>query len=158
MTEIIITVAVAENNVIGKNGDIPWNIPEDLKHFKELTMGNPVIMGRKTYESLPKRPLKGRLNIVLTRREDYIPEGAIVKHSLKEAIEYCKEKGYEKIFIAGGHSVYKQALHLTDRIELTWVHERPEGDTHFPEIDFSKWKVIKREEHDGYSFVSYTMK
>ncbi len=159
MTQTIIIAAVAENNVIGKENDIPWYIPEDLKHFREETEGYPVIMGRKTYESLPTKPLKGRENIVLTRREDYKPEGGtVVKGSLKDAIDYCKKKDYEKIFIGGGASVYKQALPFSDKLDITRVHRKPKGDAKFPEINPDKWELIKRDDRDGYSFLVYVKK
>ncbi|MBD3155717.1 MAG: dihydrofolate reductase [Candidatus Aenigmarchaeota archaeon] len=156
MTQIIVIAAVARNNVIGKDGDIPWHIPEDLKHFRDETSGFPVIMGRKTYESLPKKPLKGRLNIVLTRRKDYKPgKGVVVKNSLKEAIEYCEKKNYVRAFIGGGASIYKQALSFADKLDITRVHKDYEGDTYFPEIDPDKWQLVEKDDQNGYSFLVY---
>ncbi|QKQ98622.1 dihydrofolate reductase [Candidatus Nanohaloarchaea archaeon] len=154
--ERIIIAAVAENNVIGKDGEIPWHIPEDLKHFKEKTTGHPVIMGRKTFESLPEdyRPLPSRTNIVLTKsgidREDIR-----VAESLEEAYSIAEEID-DKAFIIGGASVYKQALPDADRMVLTEVHREVDGDTYFPEFDEEKWREIEREEHEGFDFVTYS--
>ena len=156
MKEIIIIAAVAENNIIGKDGKIPWHIKEDFQHFKELTMGCPCIMGDKTYESLPIKPLPGRENIVLTFDKNYHPKGAIIKYSFEDALEYCKNN--EKIFIIGGASIYKQGLKFANRMELTRIHKNYEGDTYFPEFDENEWKVEKKENHDGFSFISYVKK
>jgi len=159
MTQITIIAAVAKNNVIGKEGDIPWHIPEDLKHFREETDGFPVIMGRKTYESLPSGPLKGRENIVITRRKDYKPDKeVVVKHSLKEAIEYCEKKNYVKAFIGGGESVYRQSLPFADKLDITRIHKDYEGDAHFPEIDPDKWQLVSKERQNGYTFMVYLRK
>ncbi len=154
MSEIIIIAAVSENNVIGKNGKIPWSIKEDLQHFKSLTLNYPVIMGRKTYESLPVKPLKGRLNIVLTKQKEFSPPGAVVKNSLEEAIEYCKN--YDKVFIIGGQSLFEDGLKIADTLELTKIHGNYEGDTFFPKINFDEWTLKNREEGQGYSFLTYT--
>lgn len=156
MTEIIIIVAVAENNVIGKDGKIPWHIKEDFQHFKKLTMGCPCIMGDKTYESLPIKPLPGRENIVLTFDKNYHPEGVIIKYSFEDALEYCKNN--EKIFIIGGASIYKQGLKFANRMELTRIHKNYEGDTYFPEFDENEWIIEKKEDHDGFSFITYVKK
>ena len=156
MKEIIIIAAVAENNVIGKEGKIPWHIKEDFQHFKKLTMGCPCIMGDKTYESLPIKPLPERENIVLTFDKNYHPEGAIIKYSFEDALEHCKNN--EKIFIIGGASIYKQGLKFANRMELTRIHKSYEGDTYFPEFDENEWEVKKKENHDDFSFISYTKK
>lgn len=159
MTEIIIIAAVAENGVIGRQGKLPWHIPEDMKRFKQLTIGHPVIMGRKTFESLGK-PLSGRKNIVITSQKNYMPiqsAGAafssdiIVVHSLEEAIKKCSGG---KAFIIGGQSVFEEALPLADRLEITEVHRSVDGDVFFPEIS-GEWKETAREDHDGFSFVTY---
>lgn len=152
----IIIAAVAENRAIGKDGGIPWHIPEDLKHFKNKTTGHPVIMGRKTYESLPEnfRPLPDRTNIVLTR-SDMEKEGIKAAESLEEAYSIAEEHG-EKAFIIGGASVYEQVLPEADKMILTEVKREVDGDTFFPEFDRKKWKEEKREEHEGFDFVTYT--
>ena len=159
MSDIIIIVAIAQNNAIGKDGDIPWRIKEDFLHFKELTMGYPCIMGDKTYESLPAnaRPLPGRENIILTLEKDYRPTGiidnvkadVIVLHDFNEAISYCKKKGVKKAFITGGATIYKLGLEVANYLELTQVHNDYAADTFFPKIDFSKWELIHREDKEG---------
>jgi dihydrofolate reductase len=138
MSEIIIIVAAAENGVIGKNNAMPWSIKGNLAHFKEMTMGCPCIMGRKTWESLPKKPLPGRLNIIVSKTitAENSPDVKIFS-SLLSAIEYCA--AYEKIFICGGESVYKQALPLADRIDFTLIPGQYDGDAFFPEIDSACW-------------------
>jgi len=155
MAEIVVIAAVADNNVIGKDGDIPWRISEDFRHFKELTMGHPCIMGDVTFKSLPDnaRPLPGRENIVLTFRKDYKPQGTTVFNDFDKAIEYVKDK--PKAFICGGATIYRLGLEVADTLELTRVHMQPEGDTLFPEIDFSKWKLVREEKHEKYSFLTY---
>lgn len=151
-----IIAAVAENRAIGKNGEIPWHIPEDLKHFKEKTTGHPVIMGRKTFESLPEdfRPLPGRTNIVLTRSETD-KEGVEVARSLEQAYRIAEEHG-DETFIIGGASVYEQVLPKADRMILTEVKKKVDGDTFFPEFDKKDWDEKEREEHEGFDFVTYT--
>jgi dihydrofolate reductase len=155
--EKIIIAALSENNVIGKNGDIPWDIPEDMKHFKETTKGNPVIMGRKTYQSFPQsvRPLPGRTNIVLTR-SGFEPEDESVKiaNSLEEAYEIA-EKLSEKAFVIGGASIYEEALDDADKMVLTEVHREVNGDTFFPEWNEEAWKEVKRDEREGFDFVKF---
>lgn len=155
--EKIIIAAVSENGAIGKNGEIPWNIPEDMKHFKETTMGNPVIMGRKTYQSFPKnvRPLPGRTNIVLTR-SGFNPEDESVKvaNSLEEAYGIADEIS-DKAFIIGGSTVYKKALKDADKMILTEVHREVNGDTFFPDWNEESWTETDREDHNGFSFVTY---
>jgi dihydrofolate reductase len=155
--EKVIIAAVAENGVIGKDGELPWHIPEDMEHFKELTMGNPVMMGRTTFESLPghARPLPDRTNIVLTRSgvEEDIHEAG----SMDEAYRIAEKHG-DKVFIAGGASIYKQALPEADRIELTRIHQEHEGDTRFPEVDWSNWKEVERDERDELTFLTYRRK
>jgi len=158
MKEIIIIAAVSKNNVIGKDNKIPWHIKEDFLHFKELTTGHPIIMGKNTYLSLPKRPLPNRENIILNFKEDkYNPEGAVIKHSLKEAIDYAHSIN-DIIYIIGGASVYKQSIDLATKLEITKIDKEYQGDTFFPEINLNIWKVIKEEKHDGYSFLTYVRK
>ncbi|MBI2970919.1 MAG: dihydrofolate reductase [Candidatus Aenigmarchaeota archaeon] len=153
MSTIIVIAAVSENNVIGKGGKLPWNIPEDLQRFRQLTLHSPVIMGRKTYESLPVKPLKDRTNIVLTRDKNYSPRGCIVKHSLQDALEYCKQ--YGKVFIIGGQSVFEEGMKIADVVELTRVHKNYDGDAFFPEMVPDEWAVKAEEKKDGFSFLTY---
>lgn len=154
--EKIIVAAVAENRVIGRDGDIPWHFPEDLEHFRELTMGSPVVMGRGTYESLPEdhRPLEGRTNIVLTR-SGLEEESVRVANNLDEAWSIARETGSGTVYIIGGESVYRQTLDDADRMELTEVHREPEGDTRFPEFDPDSWREVDREDRGEFSFVTY---
>ena len=151
--DIIIIAAIAESRVIGVNNTLPWSLKADMEHFKKLTLGWPCIMGRKTWESLPKRPLPGRPNMVISRSLSDAA-GAKVFPSLREAIGYCAE--YEKVFICGGASVYAEAMPLADRIELTLIHKQYEGDAFFPEIDPGRWKITNTEDFDGFSFLSYS--
>ena len=153
--DIIIIAAMAENNVIGKNNVMPWSIKEDMAHFTKLTKGWPCIMGRKTWDSLFKKPLPGRLNIVISKSlpADAAP-GAAVSSSLQEAIQHCA--AYEKIFICGGETIYRQALPLANKIELTLIHQHYEGDTFFPEIDPALWTKTGAVDFDDFSFISYS--
>lgn len=141
---ISIIVAIAENFAIGKNNDLLWHIPEDLKRFKKITTGHKVIMGKKTYLSLPVRPLRNRENIVITDNPGDVFEGCTVVYSLAEAIEKCSAG--EENFIIGGASIYQQFLPCTDRLYLTWVHKKFEGDVFFPAIDFKEWQIISQED------------
>jgi len=156
--EKIIIAAVAENDVIGKDGEIPWHIPEDLEHFKEKTTGHTVVMGRKTFESLPDsfKPLPNRQNIVLTR-SDFSPENESVNiaNSLEEA---WKKSENERVFIIGGAGVYKQCMEEADKMILTEIKEEYEGDTFFPEYSKENWKEVEREKHEDFDFVEYTSK
>lgn len=154
--EIIIIAAAADNRVIGKGNALPWSIKEDMVHFKKLTMGWPCIMGRKTWESLPGRPLPGRLNIVISGvlKEDNVPPEVEIVPSLHGAIQRCT--AYEKIFICGGASIYQQAMALANKIELTVIHQNYEGDVFFPNIDPACWTQISAIDFDIFSFVSYS--
>ncbi|MBN1898870.1 MAG: dihydrofolate reductase [Spirochaetes bacterium] len=161
MSEIIIIAAIAKNNVIGRGSEIPWHISEDFKHFKELTMNHPVIMGDKTYESLTVKPLPGRENIVLTFDKNYHPAGAIIKYSFQEALDHCRDK--KKVFIIGGASVYKHGLEVADILELTRIHRDFDGDVFFPEINFDEWELVKKVDkkdntYGPYSFLTYKRK
>lgn len=151
MTEIIVIAAVAENNVIGNKGDIPWRIREDFQHFQDLTIGNSCVMGDRTFDSLPEnsRPLPNRENIVLTFNKDYKAPGAKIFFSWEDGINYCKENKREKVYICGGASIYKLGLQHADKLELTRVHKNYEGDTKFPEINFDEWELIKKEDKEG---------
>ncbi|WP_439881920.1 dihydrofolate reductase [Pontibacter sp. MBLB2868] len=158
---VSIVVATAENNVIGKDNQLIWHLPADLKHFKQLTMGHPILMGRKTFESIGK-PLPGRTSFVITRQEDYQAEGCIVVHSVKEAIEQASQLD-ESVCIIGGAEIYRQALPMVDTIELTKIHHTFDGDTFFPEIKEQEWKVVAKEDHEPdeknkYSYSYLTLK
>jgi dihydrofolate reductase len=139
--------AVSENGVIGKGGKLPWDLPADLQRFRELTKDHPVIMGRKTYESIGK-PLPHRSNIVITRQEVNIP-GCTVVHSFKEAIQASEASEANEAFIIGGAEIYRAALPFAHRIYLTRVHVNVEGDAFFPEVDFSQWREVSRERHEA---------
>ena len=141
-----IMVARSSNRVIGKDNDLVWHMPADLKYFKETTKGHYVMMGRKTYESVDK-PLPGRLNIIITRQSDYYRECCITVHSLEEALALGRKNGQQEVFILGGAEIYKLAMDQVDRIYLTEIKAEFEGDAYFPEIDHSRWKEVKREEH-----------
>lgn len=160
-SELTLIVAVGENNAIGKDNELIWHLSKDLKRFKELTSGHHIIMGRKTFESFPK-PLPNRTHVVITRQNQYqAPKGVIVVASLEDALDASRKD--PKPFIIGGGEIYRQALPLVDRLEITQVHaEFPEADTFFPYIDDSIWKEIERLTHDAddthahaFSFITY---
>ncbi len=142
-----IIVAVAENNVIGRDNDLLWRIPADFKHFKSTTMGKPMIMGRRTFESLPGL-LPGRPHIVISR-SGFSHEGVTTCTSLESAIEEAKKLNNEEIFIIGGAQIYAQAVPLCNRIYLTRVHRAYEGDAFFPEINMDEWESVSEEWHEG---------
>ena len=135
---------MAANGVIGAGGRLPWHLPEDLQRFRQLTMGHPVLMGRKTWESIGK-PLSGRDNLVITRRTDFRAPGARVARSLDEALASCS--GNESVFVIGGAEVYRVALPKAAGLLLTEIHQDYPGDTHFPEFDRSAWRETLREPH-----------
>ena len=142
--------AVAENGVIGNKGQLPWNLPDDMKFFQRTTLNHPVISGRKNYDSIPDRfrPLRDRVNIVVTRDTDYEAPGAIVAHSLTEAMKIARKSEVKEIFLIGGGQLYTEAFDadLVDRIYLTTVHAKPEGDVFFPKIG-KGWKEVWSEKH-----------
>jgi dihydrofolate reductase len=157
MSRTALVLAMASNGVIGANGALPWRIAEDMKHFKAVTMGKPVVMGRKTWDSLPKKPLPGRTNIVVTRDREFTAQGAMVVHSLDEAL--AMTSGADETAIIGGADIYKQALSRADIVHLTQVHGAFDGDAHMPAFDPAAWRETAREDHatpDGlrYSFVT----
>ena len=161
MINIIMVAAVSANNVIGKDGKIPWYVPEDLKRFKKLTSYNPVIMGRKTYESIIDsfgKPLENRLNIVLTRQNDYKAEPKVmVSNSLDDVI--VKFWNYPNLFILGGQKVYEDAMPIANKLEITEIHKIiKNGDTFFPKIDKNIWEEQNRIKSKEYDFVTYTRK
>lgn len=154
---ITIIAAVSENGVIGKNNKIPWHIPEDLKRFKALTMGHIVLMGRKTLESIIEmlgHPLLGRTNIVITRNKEFrAPRGVEIYHAVGDALAAHQS---EEIFVIGGSELYAQMIGMADRLYITHVSQRVEGDAHFPEIKKSEWRIAEEEKRDKYSFSTYT--
>jgi dihydrofolate reductase len=139
---ISLVVAASDNNVIGKDNKLLWHLPNDMKYFKNVTWAMPVVMGRKTFESLGK-PLNGRYNIVITRKKDYKPEGVVVVHDLQAAFMAALAADTKELFVLGGGEIYKQAIGVASRIHLTRVHATLEGDTHFPVLD-SSWKLNYR--------------
>lgn len=152
-------VAVAKNNVIGKDNDIPWYLPADLKYFKKVTTGHHIVMGRKCYESIG-RPLPKRTNVVVTRNPFFIATGCLVTHNVAEAVELAEANGEEEVFIIGGGQIYEIALPHVDRIYLTEVDLEVEGDIFFPEIDLKNWTLIEetKNEADEKNEYDYTFK
>ena len=157
--------AKAANNVIGRDNKLPWYLPNDLKYFKQVTLGKPIIMGRNTWESL-KRPLPGRTNIVITRQADYLAEGGKVVATLDQALELAENvaliDGRDEVVVIGGAQIYELALPRADRLYLTEVHAEVHGDTFFPEIEAGRWREIARDDFQAegpnpydYSFVVY---
>lgn len=138
-----IIVAFDRKGTIGKNNALPWRLPADLQYFKKVTMGHPIVMGRKTYESIG-RPLPGRQNIIVTRNRSFQAEGCEVVHSLEE-IKKMKDQNDGEIFIIGGAEIFRALLPEADRLYITYIDEEFEGDTFFPEIDFSEWQEVKKE-------------
>lgn len=141
---IALVVAMAENRVIGKSGALPWRIPEDMKWFRAITMGKPCIMGRKTWESLPKKPLPGRINIVVTRDSGYVADGATVATSFDDAVAAAMRHEPEEIAVLGGAQIYAEAMKRADRIYLTRVHKSFDGDAFFPALDEREWQATQR--------------
>ncbi|WP_049925444.1 dihydrofolate reductase [Halopiger goleimassiliensis] len=162
--ELVGIVAVADNGIIGTDGAMPWHLPEDLRHFKETTMDHPVIMGRITYESILEtlgEPLPGRTTVVVTTRDLETPENAVVAESLEEGVRRAEKAARERhddaerIFVAGGASVYEQFLPALERLIVTEVHREPDGDAHFPDWDRESWREVDRDDRDGFAFVEY---
>lgn len=156
--DLVLVAAVAENGVIGVDGDMPWHLPEDLKHFKETTMGHPVIMGRTTYESIVAglgEPLPGRTNIVLTSRDLDVPEGVEVAHGIEEVLDIARAVDDEVAYIVGGATVYEQLIDRADRMILTEIDATYEGDTYFPEWNEAAWREVAHDDGDGFAFVTY---
>jgi dihydrofolate reductase len=154
---ISIVVALAANRVIGDRNRLPWHLPADLQHFKQLTMGKPILMGRKTWESIG-RPLPGRTNIVITRDEDYSAEGCVVVHSMEAALQAAGDSA--EVMVIGGAEFYRQALPYAKTLYLTCVEGEFEGDTFFPELDDQEWREAERTDFEpdeknphAYSFV-----
>jgi dihydrofolate reductase len=147
MSRIAFVVAVSRNGVIGSNGGLPWHISSDLKRFKAVTMGKPVIMGRKTWESLPKRPLPGRANIVITRQDNYQASGAIVVADIKAALAAAGTA--EEIAVIGGGEIFREVFPLADRIYFTEVDLDVDGDTYFPRLAPGEWRETASEHHEA---------
>ena len=164
MSEISIVAAVADNYAIGKGNKLPWHLPADLKHFRELTTGHAVVMGKRTFESLPNGPLPNRRNVVLTSvMSEGVNEGYFEADSLEDALYLCEKE--DKVFIVGGAAVYRQSLEIADSLYITWVHHEFSADIYFPEVDFSKWEEVSRQDLPAddknpypYSFVHYKRK
>jgi dihydrofolate reductase len=155
--KLIIISAIAKNNVIGRaNGEMPWHVKEEFQHFKQTTFGSPVIMGRKTFETLGK-PLKGRENIIVTRNKNFKVDFAetLVINSLEEAIGYCKSKKCEKAFIIGGGNIYRQALPLADEMILSFMKFETDGEVTFPEIKTSDWRIDSTEDREQFEIRRY---
>jgi dihydrofolate reductase len=152
---VTIVAAVARNGVIGVDGGLPWHLPDDLRRFKELTLGHVLVMGRKTYESIG-RPLPERTTFIVTRSPEWHPgsEEVRVAGSVGNAIEAAAAIDPE-VFVVGGAQVYAAALPRADRLELTWVDAEPEGDTRFPEVDWDEWRELRREAVDGAVYATY---
>ncbi|MEE9407200.1 MAG: dihydrofolate reductase [Polaribacter sp.] len=161
---ITVIAAIAENNALGKNNDLIWHLPADLKRFKKVTTGHYILMGRNTFESIGK-PLPNRTTIIITRNKNYFKDGCLVANSLEQAIDLASEE--KEIFIIGGAQIYKEAINknLVDQLDITFVHQEFEADVFFPEIDTTIWKEVSREDFIAdeknkydYSFVSYKKK
>ncbi len=147
--KLSILVAVSENGVIGKAGDLPWRLPDELAYVKRTTMGHTLLMGRKTYESIG-RPLPGRTSIVLTRRTGYAPHpDVVVVNDFASGLGAARERGEDEVFVFGGESLYAEALPDADRIYLTRVHAEVEGDAYFPSFDEAAWKLLEEERHEA---------
>jgi dihydrofolate reductase len=161
---ISMIAAVSENMVIGRNNDLPWRLPDDMKYFMQTTKGHCVIMGRKNYESIPEKfkPLPNRVNIVVTRQKDFVAPGCIVVHSLSQALEKAKGTGPDEVFLIGGSEIYKQGLSLAQNLYLTEIKARIEGDVYFPSFDHTDWLEVSRVTHPkdtkhqfSFDFVKY---
>ncbi len=137
-------VAASENNVIGAKNELPWHLPNDFKYFKNKTWGMPVIMGRKSYESL-KKSLPGRVNIVVTKKTNWQPDDVFVVNNIDDAIAKAKESDAKEIFIIGGGEIFKQTINIVSKIYLTRIHATVDGDTFYPELDKEKWKLIDQQ-------------
>ncbi len=144
---ISLILARADNGVIGANGALPWRLPGDMRRFKALTMGKPCIMGRKTWDSLPKKPLPGRSNIVVTRDASFKADGAVAAHSFDEALAMARKENPAEIMVIGGAQIYAAAITLAERVYLTEVHVAAEGDTFFAPFAADVWREIAREDH-----------
>ena len=152
MTNVTLIAAVGRNGVIGADNDMPWHLPEDFAYFKRTTMGHPMVMGRKTFDSIG-RVLPGRRTIVVTRQPDWSHPGVETAHSLADALALAGPA--DEVFVCGGGQVYAEAMPFAQRLLITEVDQSPEGDVTFPEIDISQWREVGREPRDGFSWVVY---
>jgi dihydrofolate reductase len=152
MTRVTLIAALGRNRVIGRDGAMPWHLPEDLKHFKHTTMGHPMVMGRKTFESIG-RVLPGRRTIVITRQQGWHHPDVEAAHSLPEALSLAGPG--DEVFVVGGGEVYREAMPFAQRLVLTEVHDSPEGDTFFPEWSRRQWREVAREPHERFDLVTY---
>lgn len=159
---VALIAAVAENRTIGQEGEMPWHYPADLQHFKETTTGHPVVMGRRTYESIVDalgEPLPKRITVVLSRSDLDLPENAVLANDLQEAVEKAAtaadDMGVDTVYVAGGGTVYEAFLPIADRLVLTEIHETVVGDTRFPAFDADEWTETTREDREALSFVDY---
>jgi dihydrofolate reductase len=152
---ITIIAAVARNGIIGADGDMPWRLPGDLPRLKAMTVGHVVVMGRRTYDSIG-RPLPGRSTVVVTRTPDWsAPDDVHVVHSVPEALELAAKLD-DEIFVLGGAEIYAQTLEFADRLEITAVHAEPDGDTYFPDVDWTQWRETARVRNEEFDWVSYS--
>lgn len=153
----IIVAAVAKNNVIGRStGEMPWCSKEEFEHFKNTTLGYPIIMGRKTFESLGK-PLEGRLNIVLTKNQNLNKKfnELLILDNLNDAYKFCESNSYEKVFVIGGGQIFEKAIDEIDEMIISYMDFEAEGDVFFPKINFTKWSISSRQKRDGFEIVNY---
>jgi dihydrofolate reductase len=148
--EISLIAAASLNNVIGKNGDIPWDMPRDMRLFREITTGHHILSGRKNYMSIPDkyRPLEKRVNMVVTRNVDFHDKGALVFHAIEDAVEYARKAGENELMIIGGGEIYKECLKIADNIYLSRIQAEIDGDTYFPEVDEEQWMLLDAEYFD----------
>jgi dihydrofolate reductase len=160
---ISIIVAVSDDYGIGKDNDLLWHIPEDMRRFRKLTMGKTIIMGKRTWESLPKKPLPGRNNIVITDIPGECIDCSVTAYSIEDALSKCRSE--EEVFVIGGGSVYRQFMPIADRLYITHVHKKAPADIYFPKIDKRRWRIIEKEEYISeddkkipYSYVIYEKK
>nr|WP_320118134.1 dihydrofolate reductase [uncultured Marinifilum sp.] len=160
--KLSIIVAASRNNVIGKDNQLIWHLPADLKRFKALTTGHTIIMGRKTFDSIGK-PLPNRTSVIITRQPDYKQEGCVVVHSFEEALDFVKDQ--DKAFVIGGGAIYQEAISKADELYLTLVHHEFDGDTYFPKIKGEEWESVARKDclpdeknKYPYSFIDYKRK
>ena len=162
MVDYVLVAAVADNGVIGQDGEMPWHLPADLKHFKRLTTGHPVVMGRRTYDSIVAHlgePLPERHSVVLSSQALTLPDGAEVVASVEAArdaaADAAERLGVETVYVVGGATVYEQCLPFADGLVLTELRDDYEGDTYFPAVDDDAWRVVERDARDGFDFVTY---
>ena len=156
--KVILIAAMDKNRVIGEEGKLPWNLPADMKHFQDSTRGYPVIMGRKTYESIPEpsRPLKGRKNIIITKQDGFQATGCFITHSLEDALEIAARENPDRAYIIGGAQVYKEAMPIADELDLTFIDGEFKGSAVFPEIRKGEWDEVRREPHSSDSINLYS--